>query len=43
MPKSIDFWPLDPKKLSIESSINDDVYEKKVSRVRRCAIQIIQD
>ena len=28
MLKSIDFWPLVPKKLSVESSINDDVHQK---------------
>ena len=33
MLKSIDFCPLVPKKLSVESSINDDVHEKRVSNV----------
>ena len=28
MLKSIDFWPLVPKKLSVESSINNNVHEK---------------
>ena len=30
MLKSIDFWPLVPKKLSVESSINDDVHQKSI-------------
>ena len=30
MLKSIDFWPLVPKKLSVESSINDDVHQKSM-------------
>ena len=29
--KTIDFRPLVPQKLSVESSMNDDVYRKKVS------------
>ena len=29
--KIIDFTPLVPQKLSVESSMNDDVYQKKVS------------
>ena len=29
--KTIDFSLLVPQKLSVESSINDDVYEKRVS------------
>ena len=30
MLKSIDFWPLVPKKLSVESSINDDIHQKSM-------------
>ena len=30
--KIIDFRPLVPQKLSVESSINDDVHEKRVSK-----------
>ena len=30
MLKSIDFWPLVPKKMSVESSINDDVHQKSM-------------
>ena len=30
MLKSIDFWPLVPKKLSVESSINDNVHQKSM-------------
>ena len=33
MLKSIDFWPLVPKKLSVESSINDDVHQKSMFNV----------
>ena len=33
MLKSIDFWPLVPKKLSVESSINDDVHQKSMFKV----------
>ena len=33
MLKSIDFWPLVPKKLSVESSINDDVHQKSTFSV----------
>ena len=40
MLKSIDFWPLVPKKLSVESSINDDVYEKRVSNHPTFKIQL---
>ena len=31
--KIIDFRPLVPQKLSVESSINDDVHQKRVSSV----------
>ena len=31
--KTIDFKPLVPQKSSVESSMNDDVYRKKVSNV----------
>ena len=31
--KIIDFRPLVPQKLSVESSINDDVHQKRVSKV----------
>ena len=31
--KIIDFRPLVPQKLSVESSINDDVHQKRVSIV----------
>ena len=30
MLKSIDFWPLVPKKLSVESSINDNTHQKSM-------------
>ena len=30
MLKSIDFWPLVPKKLSVKSSINNDVHQKSM-------------
>ena len=30
MLKSIDFWPLVPKKLSVESSINNDIHQKSM-------------
>ena len=30
MLKSIDIWPLVPKKLSVESSINDNVHKKSM-------------
>ena len=33
MLKSIDFWPLVPKKLSVESSINNDVHQKSMFKV----------
>ena len=33
MLKSIDFWPLVPKKLSVESSINNDVHQKSTFKV----------
>ena len=33
--KTIDFSLLVPQKLSVESSINDDVYEKRVSNLLR--------
>ena len=33
MLKSIDFWPLVPKKLSVESSINDDIHQKSTFNV----------
>ena len=35
MLKSIDFWPLVPKKLSVESSINDDVHQKSMFNLHR--------
>ena len=38
MLKSIDFWPLVPKKLSVESSINDDVHQKSMFKVHTLAI-----
>ena len=33
--KSIDFWPLVPQKLSVESSINNDVHQKSMFNVHR--------
>ena len=33
MLKSIDFWPLVPKKLSVESSINDNIDQKRMFKV----------
>ena len=33
--KIIDFRPLVPQKLSVESSINDDVHQKRVSSLRK--------
>ena len=33
--KTMDFKPLVPQKSSVESSMNDDVYQKKVSKVIR--------
>ena len=39
--KTIDFSLLVPIKSSVESSINDDVYQKKVSKVPWYAAQII--
>ena len=34
--KTIDFRPLVPQKLSVESSKNDNVYRKKVSSITIC-------
>ena len=45
--KIIDFRPLVPQKLSVESSINNDVYEKRVSKVgivkyfKSCFVKIL--
>ena len=38
--KTIDFKPLVPQKSSVESSMNDDVYQKKVSKVLWCRIRV---
>ena len=32
--KTIDFWPLVPQKSYVESSINDDVYQKIVKKTQ---------
>ena len=37
--KIIDFRPLVPQKLSVESSINDDVHQKRVSKVHTFIFQ----
>ena len=39
MLKSIDFWPLVPKKLSVESSINDDVHQKSMFNLLICIVE----
>ena len=40
MLKSIDFWPLVPKKLSVESSINDDVHQKSMFKVLKLCMYL---
>ena len=39
--KSIDLLPLVPQKLSVESSINDDVYQKSMFKVLTLGIALI--